>query len=76
MTSESEATAHAIELLACSTTLSITTLFMYIANVLPEVCCHSKPKRDRQKGVGWNLLEVLQWVTQECLLLSALDLEL
>ncbi len=52
MTSGSEATVHAIEL-ACSTTLSITTCFMDIANFLPKVCCHSKPTslRDQQKKV-------------------------
>ncbi len=51
MTSGSEATVHALELLACTTTLSSTTLFMDIANFLPEVCYHSKPIRDQQKKV-------------------------
>ncbi len=50
MTSGSKATVRAIELLAC-TTLSSTTLFMDIANFVPEACYHPKPIRDQQKKV-------------------------
>jgi len=50
MTSGSEATVHAIELLAC-TTLSSTTLFMDVATFVPEVCYHPKPIRDQRKKV-------------------------
>jgi len=50
MTTGSEATVRAIELLAC-TTLSSTTLFMDVANLVPEVCYHPKPIRDQQRKV-------------------------
>ena len=50
VTTGSEATVRAIELLAC-TTLSSTTLFMDVASFVPEVCYHPKPTRDQQKKV-------------------------